>query len=785
MIRRPPDPWAWALALVFGLVSSSAQPAWADPPVISNISPLGIQRGVETEVTITGTNLAGNPQLIAPFPAAFAVLPNSDATNFRLKIAVAPTSAVSVYTIRIKTDDGVSNPFLFAVGQLPQVAEKEDNGTFDTPQAIPCPVIVEGSAAGNDVDYFKFPGKKGQRIVIDAQCARIGSGVDPQIRLTTAARAFVASADDTPGLLTDARLTAVLPEDTDYVIELSDSKYQGGGRPVYRLVVGPVLVADEVYPLGGRRGDTVGFELRGGTLPDMRVAAATILAPPGSESFRLQVTNHNLGIAGPGDPLLELEMLSPLEVSDLPEIREPVDPSAPPVKAPAPVVFNGRIDPAGDEDRFVVSVTPGQSYRIQVSAADLGSALDGTLQVLNPAGGTLAQADDTTTPPKPTKGQQPNAPPLISPDPSLTYAVPSGVTEITLALKDLEGRGGVGFPYRITIEPVTIGFELSLNDSQVGVPKGGAAAVPVTVTRKGYNGPITLSVANPPAGLTFRPGTIPDGQTVGSMTLSAAPEANFGIVDVKIVGTGQGPGGPISITGSKTIVFAQQGTMPTNTLTINALAVAPALPRPISIEAPTEPVEVVHGFGASISLKVKRDDKAEGALAITALPASAGLAVPAANIAEKATDGAATVNVDVASPLGPVTIALSAKGKIAGKDTVVGIPEISLNVVRPASIELPAPAIEVKAGSTVELKGKLIRKGPFKDPVKITLNGLPPGLKAEPVTVAPEASDFTISVVADASAVAAMANANAVLAFQVNKKDYSTPPTVVAVKVVK
>ena len=28
------------------------------------------------------------------------------------------------------------------------------------------------------------------------------------------------------------------------------------------------------------------------------------------------------------------------------------------------------------------------------------------------------------------------------------------MTEITLALRDLEARGGVGFPYRITVEPI-------------------------------------------------------------------------------------------------------------------------------------------------------------------------------------------------------------------------------------------------------------------------------------------------------------------------------------------
>ena len=62
----------------------------------------------------------------------------------------------------------------------------------------------------------------------------------------------------------------MLPEDADYVVEISDSRYQGAGRPVYRLVIGAVPMAEEVYPLGGRAGETVGLELRGGTLAGVR-----------------------------------------------------------------------------------------------------------------------------------------------------------------------------------------------------------------------------------------------------------------------------------------------------------------------------------------------------------------------------------------------------------------------------------------------------------------------------------------------------------------------------------
>jgi hypothetical protein len=243
-------PGALAISVILIRAGSAA------PPKVTDVAPCGASRGVMTELAISGSDLAGNPRLIAPFPFQLeSPAPKSDAATWRLKWVVAPEVAVGVYPVRVQTDDGVSNPFLVAVGQLPQVLEKEENSAFESAQAIPePPVVVEGRVADNDVDFFRFRGHRGQRITIDAQCARIGSGIDPTIRLTTARanRAFIASADDTPGLLTDARLVAVLPEDTDYVVEISDSRYQGAGRPVYRLVLGPVPMAEEVYPLGER-----------------------------------------------------------------------------------------------------------------------------------------------------------------------------------------------------------------------------------------------------------------------------------------------------------------------------------------------------------------------------------------------------------------------------------------------------------------------------------------------------------------------------------------------------
>lgn len=770
-----------AVALGLGLAASAS----AAPPSISGTAPLGAQKGTVTEVAISGGNLAGNPQLIAPFPFTLVSPPpaDSNAGTWKIKLQVDANTALGVYPIRVKTDDGISNPFLFSVGQLPQVAEKEDNSTFETAQSVPSPVVVEGQSAGNDVDFFKFPGKKGQKIVVDAQCARVGSGVDPSIRLTTANRAFVASADDSPGLLTDARLLAVLPEDGDYVIELSDSRYQGGGRPVYRLVIGAVPIAEEMFPIGGRQGETVGLEFRGGTLPDVRVGATTVKTATGSEVFLAKITNQTLGLAAPGEPVLELESLNALAVSEFPELRESAEPTGQ-TRGVAPVAFNGRIDPKGDDDLFSLAVTPGQKLHIEVNAAEIGSALDGVLQVIGANNAVLATADDTTVPATGKKGRGAG---IVSPDPSLDFTVPAGLTEIGLKLRDLEGRGGTGFPYRIVITPIGPNFELALNDPQVSIPKGGAASVGVTVVRKDYGGPITLNIKNPPPGLVVRPGTIADGQLVGAFTLSAAADAAFGVVHLDVVGEGKGPSGPIVVSAEKAIVFAQQGAppaaLPTNTVTQHGLAAAPALPQPVTLEAPATPVEIAHGFGGPVTIKATRTGDADTALAITPLPLPPGLAVPAANIAAKAGEGNVTVNVGTEAPLGMMTIALVAKGKINNADQTLAVPAVTLNVVRPAALELAAPALEVKAGATFELKGKVVRKGPFKEPVTVKVNGLPAGLKADPVTVAPDASEFTAKVVADEKAAAATATANVVLAYQVNKKDYPTSPTPLAVKV--
>jgi hypothetical protein len=306
----------------------------------------------------------------------------------------------------------------------------------------------------------------------------------------------------------------------------------------------------------------------------------------------------------------------------------------------------------------------------------------------------------------------------------------------------------------------------------------------VAVVRKGYNGPIALKVLDPPAGLTFRPGTIAAGQLVGAFTVTAAPDAAFEPVTLAVVGEGQGADGPVVVRASKMLVFAQQATLPTNRMTQVGVAAATVAPLGVALDAPAGPVEVAHGLGTPVKIKAERGKDATGALALSALPLPPGLTVPAATIKEKESEAAVTVGTTTDLPLGDVSFALLVKGKLAGVDRTAAVPAVTLRVVKPAELEMSVKVVEIKPGATAELKGKLTRKGAFKNKVTVKVNGLPAGLKAEPVTVAADDTEFTLKLSADPKAAPATASASVALAFQVNKKDYPAPPSApLAVKV--
>ena len=151
-------------------------------------------------MTLRGSALSGNPRLVAPFRFAIETPTpgNSGAATFNAPDHGRPLTALGIYPVRVVTDEGLSDPFPLAVGQLPQIQEKEDNNNIDwkaneadwTAQRITLPTVIEGGLPEDNHDYFRFRGKKGQRIVADIQCARLGSVIDTDLWLASLDRKY-------------------------------------------------------------------------------------------------------------------------------------------------------------------------------------------------------------------------------------------------------------------------------------------------------------------------------------------------------------------------------------------------------------------------------------------------------------------------------------------------------------------------------------------------------------------------------------------------------------------
>ena len=147
-----------ALGILLGFQSS----IYAAPPSLTGTSPAGLTRGKTVDLTFQGASLAGMPEIISNLPLQYTKVENKDAAKWTVKVTLPADAPLGVFPVRVVSAKGVSNPVLISVDQVPTVMEVEPNTTFEKAQAVPSPVVVEGACAKNDVDYFRFSGRKGQ-----------------------------------------------------------------------------------------------------------------------------------------------------------------------------------------------------------------------------------------------------------------------------------------------------------------------------------------------------------------------------------------------------------------------------------------------------------------------------------------------------------------------------------------------------------------------------------------------------------------------------------------------
>ncbi len=494
-----------AITLAAAVVLGTTPDASPAAPTITNVDIRGLQTGATTTITVSGKDLLPDPKLLLSVPIAKQSV-REGATATRVEIEVTLDAAVTpgIANLWLSTEQGVSNSTLVAVDALPQVLFAEQIATL--------PAALHGSLGGSQRLKTKFTGTANQNVTIEVESNRLGGKLRPVLHLLGADGRQIDWALPSPTLGGDTRLTATLLAAGEYTIELHDAEYAGPSPGHLRLKVGDFYAADLVFPPAVARDKTASLELIGIRQQAQQISLPAAVGDIGRVPLPWPSSTN---ATGPRPSVL---------VSQLPEFVEDGATNQD-VGAP-PLAVSGRIDVAGQHDRFLVSVRPGAKLRFEVIAAAFGSPLDAQLEIQKEDGTVLARNDDGPD----------------STDSVLDYTVPADLETLAIAVNDANGRGGPRFIYRACVTPLDADapaeqdFELVAIADRENVPQGGADVVEVFVNRLGYEGPIKVSVDNLPSGVQVAGGDIAAGATGTLLTLSGSGN---GVADVisKIRGT--------------------------------------------------------------------------------------------------------------------------------------------------------------------------------------------------------------------------------------------------------
>ena len=480
----------------------------AGAPMISELQPRGAQRGRPFKLAIVGSNLSNGARVHSSLPATFTPLAAERGQSGAVFL-VEPKgdTPVGVYAIRVETPEGISNVQLFTIGAFPEMTEEESepgqlpnrNDAMETAQPLPSAnITVNGTLRGAERDLFRVQAKAGERRVFEVEARRCGSAIDPVIRVTDGQGRLLARSEDAALVGLDARLEVTFPAAGYYYVEVHDARFSTQTANFYRLKTGQFSYPTELFPLGGRRGSKTTFAVSGTSLSADLSGRTGLVNLPDAVTLPL-----------------------PVAVGDEPELQEAVG------ILTVPSVMNGRLSKSGEVDIYKLVVEAGQVLMFEIQARELGtSRMAGVITLRDAKGKRLASAGDASVLLGVNTVQFESR---TAGDPYLRFVVPADLHEVTVSVEDLAERGGPGFGYRLLTRAAPHEYEVTVNVPYVNIPAGGTVAVPVSVERRGYNGPVQVTIPGLPKGLRAEGGWIPE-ETVDAVTGLVRNSSRRGVV---------------------------------------------------------------------------------------------------------------------------------------------------------------------------------------------------------------------------------------------------------------
>ncbi len=751
-----------------GLTFSSPT-AEAQAPAISSLSPLSLRPGQTQDLVVRGGNLAGAPHFWTSFLCQDRLTQkanngkNPGEVSFR--VTVPPHTPPGIYGARVATNQGISPLRIVLVDDLPVFSQQAGNTTPATAQHVSLPAAIDGTVDALTSQFYKFHVEAGQRLAMEIFARRIGSALDPTLRLFDASGREIAYSDDLPGLSEDAAIDHTFAKAGDYVLAIEDNLNQGGGNYQFHLRIGDFPGATVATPLGATRGSEVTFHFADKS--GAEIEPVHVKVPSDPLLVALNVPARFVGGSTTG--------FATVLLSDRHEASEtePNDDRKTATRAEFGANLNGRLQKPGDVDHFVFRAKAGQTANFTAFARRLGSPADVVLRVTQADGNQLAYAE----------GAGPAEATL-----STTFPADG---DYVVEVFDLNHRGGPRYAYHIDAAPSDAGFSLTASTDSMNIPTGGTALVTVTAARSRYIGPIAVKAVDLPKGVTSVRAVIGPGQDSVVLSLQAAAGATVGRVHpVRIVGSAHVRNAEFQTSATITEVLKTNlGGMPyppESLSSATALGIGPSAPFVLR----TEPAELTFGRNLSATVKVIAERQKgfddEIALAIAPHdpeptpptkpkdPLPPGITAALKPIPKGASSVDITFAADNQAALAEFTTVLS--GTLKAKQPLTQPASgIALKLEDPFHVSVAAESGKLVRKGKMKLKVTAIRNPAFKGEIALACSQLPKGIQASPAKVAPGANqqELVLSAAPEA-ALGALKNVKLVAQAKVGNASFSS-----------
>ena len=504
-------------------------------PMLMSIEPVAVQVGQASEVEVSSrysmhgstTVFVSGDGVSAEVITDMTVPPDKEPPNLqkiKLRVTVSADAKLGVRDLRLLTPRGTSTLGQLVVVRDPVIYESAKNNTSAEALEVSLPATICGRIErAEDVDFFRFTGTAGTKLVFHVRCMRLQDRIhdlqqhaDPLIALRNASGTTIAVADN--HFAADPLLSVELPQDGEYFLEVRDVRYQGNQYWQYAIEVNDRPFVQTMFPLGVAAGQTSTVKPAGLHLPSE--PPFTVDAPTGAGTRSVEL------------PLRFGEQDTnpiPIVVSDLPMVVESADEnntaeSGMPVTLPCGI--SGRIGDEADIDCYRFTARKGERFSFDVLAREYQSELDSNLRILNADGKRLTENDDIR------RFRRTFA------DSSIENWTAPADGDYVIEIRDLHLRGGDTFPYFLKVTRAEPTFDLYVDTDKTQIFPGGCGVVFVNAVRKnGFQEAIDLAVENVPTGMIAHCGRILPGRDSGCIVFQAHETAEPEMANLRITGT--------------------------------------------------------------------------------------------------------------------------------------------------------------------------------------------------------------------------------------------------------